>query len=353
VTERSLRAAIVGYGLAGAVFHAPVVASVAGMEVAAIVVRDPARRARAARDFPAAALMERVEEVWERSGELDLVVVATPNRAHVAIAGAAIEAGLPVVVDKPLATTADAARGLVERAAARGVMLTVFQNRRFDGDFLTLRGLLASGALGRVRRFESRYERWRPEVGAGWRELAGPEEGGGVLLDLGTHLVDQALVLFGPAATVYAEVDRRRPGAHVDDDVFVAIEHAWGVRSHLWMSLTAASLGPRMRVLGDEAAYVKHGLDVQEDALAAGGRPGGPGWGAEPQEAWGVLDAGGRTTPVPTDAGAYERFYEGVRDAVRGEGRPPVDPADAVAALEVIDAARASSAEGRVVGLSG
>jgi scyllo-inositol 2-dehydrogenase (NADP+) len=279
--------------------------------------------------------------------------VATPNRAHVAIAGAAIEAGLPVVVDKPLAATAGATRGLVEKAAARGVMLTVFQNRRFDGDFLTLRGLLASGALGRVRRFESRYERWRPEVGAGWRELAEPEEGGGVLLDLGSHLVDQALVLFGPAATVYAEVDRRRPGAHVDDDVFVAIGHAWGVRSHLWMSLTAASLGPRMRVLGDEAAYVKHGLDVQEDALAAGGRPGGPGWGAEPQEAWGVLDVGGRTTPVPTDAGAYERFYEGVRDAVRGEGPPPVDPADAVAALEVIDAARASSAEGRVVALSG
>jgi len=352
VSDGAIRAAVIGYGLAGAVFHAPVIASVPGMEVAAIVARDPGRRGQAARDFPAAALLERVDEVWERADAFDLVVVATPNRAHVPIGLAAVAAGLPVVVDKPLAGTAGAARSLVEAAAAAGVLLTVFQNRRYDGDFLTLRGLLASGALGWVRRFESRYERWRPDVGGGWRELAEPEEGGGVLLDLGSHLVDQALLLFGPADAVYAEVDTRRPAARVDDDVFVAIAHASGVRSHLWMSLTAASLGPRMRVLAEDAAYVKYGLDVQEDALVAGVRPGDPGWGAEPQEAWGVLDVGGRTTPVPTEPGAYERFYEGVRDAVRGARPAPVDPADAVAALEVIEAARVSSAERRVVVLS-
>lgn len=351
MSSPSARVALIGYGTAGAVFHAPLIEAVAGLDLAAIVSRDEERRRRAEREHPGAELLDSAEEVWGRAGEFDLVVVAAPNRVHVPLADAAIEAGLAVVVDKPLAATAEDARALVERADGRGVLLTVFQNRRWDGDFLTVGRLVGEGAIGRVLRFESRFERWRPEPAGGWRELGDPEEAGGVLYDLGAHLVDQALTLFGPATTVYAELDARRPGAQVDDDAFVALTHVSGVRSHLWMSAVAAQLGPRFRVLGDRAAYVKYGLDVQEEALAEGRRPTEPGWGEEPEERWGVIGAGDEVRRVPTDPGNYARFYDRLVAALRDGSPPPVDPAEAVAALEVLDAARRSARESRVVRL--
>jgi len=267
----------------------------------------------------------------------------------VPLATKALEAGLHVVVDKPLAPSAEEGRRLVEVARRSGRLLTVFQNRRWDGDFLTVRRLLRDGALGEPLRFESRFERWRPTPKGGWRERGVPEEAGGLLYDLGSHLIDQALVLFGPAAAVYAELDRRRPGAEVDDDAFVALTHASGVRSHLHMSAVAAQSAPRMRVLGTRAAYVKWGLDVQEEALRGGARPDRTGWGEELAERWGTLGAGDDTRPVPTEPGAYQRFYEGVVLALRHGAPPPVDPDDAIAGLEVIEAARASAADGRMV----
>ena len=345
----TIRVALVGYGLAGAVFHAPLIAVVDGLELSAIVTREPERRARARRDFPGAELLESADEIWERPGAFELVVVAAPNRVHVPLARAAIDAGIAVVVDKPLAAAASEARELVDAARARDVVLTVFQNRRWDGDFLTASRLVAEQALGRVFRFESRFERWRPELSGGWRELPGAEEAGGLLFDLGSHLVDQALVLFGPVRQVYAELDVRRPGATVDDDSFVALTHVTGVRSHLWMSSVAAQSAPRLRVLGDRAAYVKYGMDVQEEALHQGLRPRDPGWGEEPEEHWGLLGAGDRVERIRTDPGAYERFYEGVAAAIRDGSPPPVDPEDAVSALEVLDAARASAREDKVV----
>jgi predicted dehydrogenase len=291
--------------------------------------------------------MDSADQIWARPGDFDLVVVAAPNRAHVPLARASIGAGLPVVVDKPLAASGAEAADLIDEAQERGVMLTVFQNRRWDGDFLTAAGLVVGGELGKVMRFESRFERWRPEIKAGWREAGDPEEAGGVLFDLGSHLVDQALQLFGPVEGIYAELNGRRPGAEVDDDAFLALEHVSGVRSHLWMSAVAADLGPRLRVLGDEAAYVKHGLDVQEAALRDGRRPGEPGWGEEPESAWGKVGAGEEWRPVPTEPGAYQRFYEGVERALREGAPPPVDPGDALATLEILDAARAVSPSAR------
>jgi predicted dehydrogenase len=347
-----IRIALVGYGLAGSAFHAPFIATTPGLRLAAVVTSNPERARRAREEHPGVRVLDTAGELWEHAPALDLVVVASPNRTHVPLARAALDAGVAVVVDKPLAPTAAEGRRLVEEARSRGLPLTVFQNRRWDGDFLTVGRLLAEGALGEVYRFESRFERWRPTPKPGWRERGAPEEAGGALYDLGSHLIDQARVLFGPVARVYAELDRRRPGVEVDDDVFVALAHASGVRSHLWMGAVAAHPGPRMRVLGSRAAYTKTAPDVQEEALRGGGaRPDEPGWGEEPRERWGLLGAGEESRPVPTERGSYGSFYAGMVAALREGVPPPVDPEDAVAVLEIIEAARRSAAAGEVVHL--
>jgi predicted dehydrogenase len=340
------RVALIGYGLAGSAFHAPFIATVPGLSLAAIVTRDEARREQARQRHPDVELLDSADDVWQRGGDFDLVVVAAPARAHVELATAAVEVGLPVVVEKPFAPTAAEARALVETARRRDVLLTVFQNRRWDGDFLTVRRLIEQGELGEITRFESSFERWRPEVSP--RAEDEPEQGG-VLFDLGSHLVDQALQLFGPARSVYGELDARRPGITGNDDAFVALTHESGVRSHLWMSAAATQSAPRFRVLGMGAGYLKYGLDVQEDALTAHELPGGPEWGREPEEAWGVVGAGDAVRPFPTEPGAYQEFYRGLAASLRHGTPPPVDPQDAVSGLEVLEAARVSAAEGRVV----
>jgi predicted dehydrogenase len=347
--EVDFHVGLIGYGLAGAVFHAPLISATSGLRLSAIVTANEARRAQAAEDCPQARLLPDVSSLWQIANDLDVVVVASPNRTHVPLALAAIDAGLAVVVDKPLAATTDDARRLVDAARDRGTVLTVFQNRRWDGDFLTLRRLLAEGRLGDVLRFESRYERWRPIVKPGWRMLDAPEEAGGLLFDRGSHLIDQALVLFGPVTQVYAELDRRRGGVAVDDDAFVALTHASGVRSHLWMTSVAAQHAPRFRVLGSRAAFVKSGLDVQEDALRNGAAPRTPGWSEEPADRWGQLGVGDEVQAVPTAAGDYPQFYRSLVEALRHEGSLPVNPEDAVATLSIIEAARRSALRSEVV----
>ncbi|MFE0464602.1 Gfo/Idh/MocA family oxidoreductase [Kitasatospora sp. NPDC058965] len=342
-----LNVGLVGYGLAGSVFHAPLIRTTPGLHLAAVVTADPERQAQVRREHPAATVLDSAAALW--STPLDLVVIASPNRTHVPLATAALEAGLPVVVDKPLAATAAEGEQLIRLAADRGLLLSVFQNRRWDGDFRTVRQLVDSGRLGTVHRFESRFERWRPQLKGGWRELGDPAEVGGLLYDLGAHLVDQALTLFGPAERVYAELDARRAGAQTDDDSFVALTHADGTRSHLWMSATAGELGPRFRVLGSQGAYVTHGLDGQEDALKAGRTPTDPGWGSTAREHWGTLHAGDAVEPVVTLPGAYQEYYAGVARALTDSTPAPVDPGDAVAALRVLEAARRSAQTGRTV----
>jgi scyllo-inositol 2-dehydrogenase (NADP+) len=346
-----IRVALIGYGLAGSAFHAPLIATTPGMRLAFVVTSNADRAGQAREAYPGVEIVQSAQRLWERAKEIDLVVVASPNRTHVPLALTALDAGLATVVDKPLAATAADARRLVDEARARGLLLSVFQNRRWDGDFLTLRRLLAEGALGDVHRFESRFERWRPTPKQGWREHGDPAEAGGVLYDLGSHLVDQALVLFGPATHVYAELDRRRPGVEADDDAFVALTHASGVRSHLWMSSVSADDDGRLGVLGSRAAYVKSGLDVQEAVLRAGGRPGGADWGAEPPERWGRLGAGETWEPVPTERGDYPAYYAAIAAALRDGTPPPVDPADAIATLAIIEAARRSAADRAVIPL--
>jgi predicted dehydrogenase len=335
-----IRVGLIGYGLAGSVFHAPLVEATPGMRLAAIVTSDRERGNHAASRYPSARILPDVDALWQNAGDLDLVVVASPNRTHMPLGMAAVGRGVAVVVDKPLARTAADALRLIEEGERRGVPLTVFQNRRWDGDFLTVRRLLAEESLGAVLRFESRFERWRPTLRGGWRERGDKEEVGGLLYDLGSHLIDQSLVLFGPVTRVYAELDRRRPGAEVDDDSFVALTHASGVRSHLWVSSLAAQAGPRFRVLGRSAAYVKYGLDIQEDALRGGASPADPAFGQDPPDRWGILDDGTSTRTVHTEAGAYREFYAAIARTLR-EGTPvPVDPRDAVRTLEVIETAQ-------------
>lgn len=204
--------AIVGYGLSGRCFHAPLIATTEGLEVCVVVTSNAERRAEAEREHPGVRVVDGYEEALAERP--DLVVVAVPNTDHVEVADGAIAAGIPLVVDKPLASTVVEAEGIVARARAAGVPLTVFQNRRWDSDQLTLRRLLGEGALGEVTRYESRFERWRPTPkGGAWREELSSEEGGGVLLDLGSHLIDQAIDLFGPPTSVYAEVAARRAAA--------------------------------------------------------------------------------------------------------------------------------------------
>ncbi|MFN8122211.1 MAG: Gfo/Idh/MocA family oxidoreductase [Thermoleophilia bacterium] len=344
------RVILAGYGLAGEIFHAPFIAAQPGLELATIVTRDPQRAANARAAYPGVRIAEDAEAAMPGH---DLLVVATVNRVHRSLAAAGLDAGLHVVVDKPVAVTAADAADLEQLARRRGRLLIPFHNRRWDAEFLTLRRLLQDGTLGDPVRIESRFCRWRPDPKPHvWRESADPADGGGLLLDLGTHLVDQCVALLGAPERVYGEVTRRRPGAGPDDDVFIALGYPGGATAHVWASAFAADAGPRLRVLGTRAAYVNPHLDGQEDALRAGVRPGdGRPWGVEPESRWGEVVAGDERRPVPSEPGDWPAFYAGVAAAVRDGAPPPVDAADAVTVLRVLEAARSSAAQSAVVRL--
>ncbi|MFC0042550.1 Gfo/Idh/MocA family oxidoreductase [Actinomadura rayongensis] len=342
----TLRVALIGYGIGGSAFHAPLIATTPGLRLDAVVTADAGRAAAVRERYPEASVLDSADRLWESTGRYDLVVVTAPNRYHVPLARTALTTGIPVVLDKPVAASAADARSLAALSAVRGLPVIPFHNRRWDGDFRTVRRLVESGALGTVRRFESRFERWRPEVKAGWRESADPRDAGGILFDLGSHLIDQAVALFGRPELVHAEIDTRRPGARTPDDVFVALAHPGGERSHLWMSAVASDLGPRFRVLGSAASYTVHGMDPQEDALRAGGTPLDAGWGQVPPPHYGRLGTPGATTPEPTDPGAYQEFYAAVTRTLTGEEPPPVTLADAITGLEIIEAAQISARTG-------
>lgn len=344
-----IRIALVGFGLGGASFHGPLIVATPGMKLTTVVTSNETRAARARRDYPGVQVAATVEWLWDHAADHDLAVITTPNRVHATLAMAALSAGLPVVIDKPFARTTLEARQVIQMAREKRLPVIPYHNRRWDSEYLTLRRLMDEGALGRVLRFEARLERWRPQLKGGWRERGGVEEAGGLLYDLGSHLIDQALTLFGPVREVYAELDRRRAGAETDDDVFLALTHASGVRSHLWTSAMAAHRGPRFRVLGERAAYVKQHADRQEVALRSGHCSVGRGWGEEPPEYWGVLTDGAHEKPVRSEPGAYQRFYGELAAMLRGEAPPPVAPEDALAVLEIIEAAQRSAAERIVV----
>jgi scyllo-inositol 2-dehydrogenase (NADP+) len=338
LTTTPIRTAVVGFGVSGKVFHAPLIAADPAYSLDIIVTADPARAAVASRLYPQARIVPTPEAMFAHSGDLDLVILGTPPLTHFDLASTAMAHGLHVVVDKPFVTASGHGEELVSAAAEAGVQLTVFQNRRWDADFLTLKGLLAEGALGEVRSFESRFEWWRPEGFGNWRDTVSLGEGGGILHDLGAHLIDQAVQLFGPVQESYGETANHGPHPDAaDTEAFVSLLHESGVRSRLWMNGMAAQVGPRFHVLGSVAGYTKWGLDHQEPALAAGMSPLDPSYGVEPQDAWGVLGIDGATTTVRPETGAYPRFYAELAAALRGEGALPVNPAESLEVLRLIE----------------
>lgn len=309
----TIRAALIGRGMAGTVFHAPLIRALPEFELAAIAGAAGA----------AAALA---------SPDIDLAVIATPNDSHFPLARAALEAGKHVVVDKPFATSLAEADSLAALAAAKGRLLTVFHNRRWDGDFLTVRRLIESGRLGEVRLFEAHWDRFRPAPRPGWRER--PAEGSGLLWDLGPHLVDQALLLFGRPDSTVSDLAVQREGATVDDYFELTLRYG---RSRVVLSASSliAEPRPRFAVHGSGGSFVKRGLDPQERALKAGISPLDFG-GGDPAEDGILTTAEGEQERIPTLPGRYLAFYEAVAAAVKGRAPPPVVLADAREGLRII-----------------
>ncbi|CAN1601917.1 Gfo/Idh/MocA family protein [Pseudomonas mediterranea] len=337
-----MRIGLVGYGKGGRFFHAPLISSLPGATFVGVVTRSAERRQQLATEHPDVQVFDTLEQLV--AAGVDVAVVSTPLDGRPAVVMEAIERGVAVVSDKPFAPDATQAEAMVLAAERHNVPLCVYQNRRWDSDFLTVRKLLASGVLGQVQRFESSVERYSPtSVGKG--------SGGGFLRDLGSHLVDQALQLFGPVVRVYAELDYRQPGQVFDNGFFMSLTHANGVVSHLSGSCLQNAPRPRFRVSGSEGCYTVEGLDGQEAQALAGLSPATEGerWGTEEHRRWGWFEHGTERERVTSERGCWIEFYQRLQDALRGAGPLPVLPRDALATTRLLDAARQSAERHEVV----
>ncbi|OYU35265.1 oxidoreductase [Novosphingobium sp. PASSN1] len=333
------RIALIGFGLAGKAFHAPLIAATPGLKLAAVV---SSRAADVAVEYPDALVVPTLEAVLADCS-IDLVVLATPDHLHTEQALAALDAGKHVVIDKPLAPTLEEARRVAAYAAARGLMLSVFHNRRWDADFLTLRRLIAEGVLGEITAMESRFDRFRPEPGERWKD----RRAGGVWQDLGPHLADQALVLFGRPQAVSADLAVLKLGGHAVDHAEVLLRYS-DRRVSLHISQLTADHALRLAVHGTRGSFVKHGLDNQEEQSKAGVRPGDPAWGIDPSPGR-LTQADGTISVVVPERGDYLAFYRGVAAALAGKGPMPVSAEEALAVMEVIAAGIASSDQRREI----
>lgn len=344
-----VRVGLIGFGLAGQAFHAPVIRGVPGMELACILER---HGSKAKEKYPEVRVARSLDEMLSDKS-IGLCVVATPNDSHFSYTKACLEAGRDVVVDKPFTPTLAEAQQLVLLAAERGRLITVYQDRRWDGDFLTLRKLIESGALGTLMEYESRFDRFRLDSKPNaWRERA-DHPAAGVLWDLGPHLIDGALVLFGEPHALWASAFCQRESAVVDDAFDVCMEYP-RLRATLRARIIAYAPGPHLLVHGTKGSFIKHAMDPQEEILRSPNCPDGPDWGAdwgvEPEERWGTLSRVGEPSRrVKTERGDYRGFYTNVRDAI--EKRAPLDvtPEQALRLMRGILLAHKSSREGRTV----
>lgn len=328
--------ALVGYGYAGKTFHAPLIAAAGGLRLHTVV---SSQGATVSADWPEAKVAADLDAALA-DPEVDLVVIAAPNALHAPLARQALEAGRAVVVDKPFTLTAAEARELAALAQARDLLLSVFHNRRWDADFLALQALIAEGRLGRIVRFESHFDRYRPQVRDRWREADTP--GAGVWYDLGPHLIDQALVLFGRPLGITADLAVVRAGGRATDYAHAVLRYD-GFRAILHADMLSAAPDLRFSVQGARAAWVKSGLDIQEDQLKATGRAGGDGWGLDPRPGLLVDGETDARTAVEGPNGDYRRYYDQIALAVRAQGVNPVPPDQAVAVMEVLEAGMISA----------
>lgn len=330
-----MRVGIAGYGLAGRSFHAPLLKG-CGFEVATILTGNSTRARQAKEDFPLTKIVDNLDEFLAQG--LDLVVVASANMAHVEQALAAIKAGLPVVVDKPMGRSLAETELILSVATKAQVPVTTFFNRLWDSDALTIKKIIANGLIGKPFRLDSRFERFRPQLNlASWRESETAENGGGLLLDLQTHLLSTALDWFGPARLTYANIRSIRGNS--EDDVVLNIAHESGVDSYLSVSAIAGSPGPRIRLLGSEGALIVEDLDPQEALLRAGEFPVGGTW-SMPTNSKAYIQRGDSREEIETVPGNYGHFYLAVRDALEGKGAWPISADQIIAVASLIDKAR-------------
>jgi len=337
----TLRVGIAGYGLAGRYFHAPLLKG-CGFEVVAIQTSNEERKQHALSDFPDTTVVATIEELVSK--DLDLVVVASANLVHAEHAIAAINAGIPVVVDKPMGRTLAETELIVEAAKKASVGLSTFFNRRWDSDALTIKKVLASGMLGEVHRIDSRFERFRPELNAtSWRENMSAADGGGQLLDLQPHLISTAIDWFGKAELVTATVRSLRGGA--DDDSVLVLRHASGTISYLSASAVVGAPGPRIRILGTKGALVINDLDPQEALLRAGKYPEGGTW-TVPTNSRAFIHRGDEIEEITSEPGNYAHFYKEVESAITSGSPWPVPHEDALLVARIIDQAREVGARG-------
>ena len=337
-----MRIGLVGYGHGGRFFHAPLIATLPGATFVGVVTRSTDRRQQLASDHPGVKAFDSIGQIVEAG--VDALVISTTLKGRPALVLEAIEHGVAVVSDKPFAANAEQAQALITAAERQGSLLTVYQNRRWDSDYLTLRKLIDAGALGSITRFESRVERYAPQA-------VGNASGGGWLRDLGSHLVDQALQLFGPVDQVFAQLQFSAEYPTLDHGFFVSLTHANGVISHLWGSALQNSQAPRFRVSGTAGCYTVDGLDGQESMLMAGKSPKTEGehWGAEEHRRWGWFEQGEERERVPSEKGCWTQFYRQLHSAVQGQGPLPVDAGDALETTRILDAARLSHERRQVV----
>lgn len=322
-----IRVGLVGYGLAGATFHAPLIRACSRMELAAVMT---------SRDVPQA--VADLPSLFERS---ELVVVASPNATHFDIAKAALEAGKHVVIDKPFTATLEEADALIALAERTGCKLTIFHNRRWDSDFLTVRRVI--GDVGRIQLYQAFWDRFRPALREGWKEV--PDGSTGVLNDLGPHLIDQALQLFGSPEALSCDIAVQRQGSRIDD-YFELTLHYGSMRAVLGCSALVADARPRFGLYGEAGSFVKHGLDPQEEALKGGADPLDRGFGQDLNDGR-LTRLDGHSEAVPSESGRYLDFYDGVADALRDDAPMPVEPRDARAVMHIIAVAKQSAEEGR------
>lgn len=333
---------LIGFGLAGRAFHAPVISAVPGLRLAAILQRSGDSAAQA---YPAAKIVRTLDEMLA-APEVQLVAVASPNETHFEFARRSLEAGRHVLVDKPFTPTMGEAIALVQLAKKHGRIVSVYQNRRYDGDFQALRQLCAEGKLGQVVHFEACYDRYRPELKPGaWRERQGPANG--VFFDLAPHLIDHALLILGPPEAIAADIRIERNQAVVDDAFDLFFYYSGGTRAALRATMLAAKARPRLLVHGATAAFFKQDFDSQEENLRYGKIPPSGPWGAEPAEKWGVLTRHFadrvEQSRVPGAACDYRDFYANLRDAILGRAELAVTPQWALNVMQVLLLARESS----------